>query len=111
MSGSQKQLAVSSNANGGDDGNNPPPVVYAAARMESETSPIGSGPEGFFSFSKQGKLRWWSAIILALYVAGTLSAVLVLIVCSVRRTSHVSNKASNSSSAAGESAFTTWQPS
>ncbi|RNF04991.1 hypothetical protein TraAM80_04828 [Trypanosoma rangeli] len=111
MSNSREQGEVGNGANGDSDNNNASlAIIDMETRTVSEISPIELEPEGFFSFSKRGKLTWWSAVILALYVVGTLSAIFVLIFFSVRRTSPFKKNSSNDSRTTRDIAFTSWPP-
>ncbi|ORC90484.1 uncharacterized protein TM35_000082820 [Trypanosoma theileri] len=80
-------------------------VIDEEAMMNSEN-------EGCCSFSKRGKLTWWSAIIMALYVIGTLTSMIVIAVSSAHRLPPpISSNTHENSNVSRNSAFTSWLPS
>ncbi|KAH9578425.1 hypothetical protein LSM04_008040 [Trypanosoma melophagium] len=78
----------------------------------SEEAMVNSERESCFSFAKQGKLRWCSAVILAVYVIGTFAAIILIAVFSAHRIPPpISSDTHYNSNVNRSLAFTSWLPS
>ncbi|KEG13990.1 hypothetical protein DQ04_00681140 [Trypanosoma grayi] len=63
------------------------------------------------SFAEHGKLTWWSAVLLAAYVAGSVVAIVVIATYSIRRLPPPLSNTQGNDTAVGGVAFTLWQTS